>query len=146
MIRFLGVVLFTLTLVAQEAPPLDRLPAAQQKLALWAAAQSSVEEAENSERRWSPEYLKLMHDQPQKGRLGAIPLIVLTRAEGGYSDKLDLSAAQLEADRKRQQMELAELSSKGTQRVLACGHNMHLECPGEVVKAIRDVLDLARKQ
>jgi pimeloyl-ACP methyl ester carboxylesterase len=125
--------------------PLDRLPAAEQKLSLWAAAQAGVQEAENSERTWSPEYLKRMHDTPQKGILGAIPLVVLTRAEGGYSNKLDLPAEQLEADRLRQQKELAELSTNGTQKVLKCGHNMHLECPGDVVAAIREVVERVRK-
>ncbi len=126
--------------------PLDRLPPAEQKLSLWAAAQAAVQDAENSERTWSPEYLKKMHDTPQKGILGPIPLIVLTRAEGGYSNKLDLPAEQLEADRKRQQGELVQLSPKGTQRVLPCGHNMHLECPDEVVSAIRDVVGMVRQK
>ena len=102
-------------------------------LSHWAAAQKGRDEAENSERTWSPEYLKRMHDTPQKGILGAIPLVVLTRAEGGYSNKLDLPAEQLEADRVRQQKELVELSTNGSQKVLACRHNMHLECPGDVV-------------
>jgi pimeloyl-ACP methyl ester carboxylesterase len=127
-------------------PPLDRLPPTEQKLSLWAAAQTGVEDAENSERTWSPEYLKKWHETPQKGILGAIPLVVLTRAEGGYSNKLDLPAEQLEADRLRQQKELVQLSTNGTQKILTCGHNMHLECPADVVTAIREVVEGARKR
>jgi pimeloyl-ACP methyl ester carboxylesterase len=124
--------------------PLDRLPPVEQKLSIWAAAQTGVQETENSERTWSPEYLKRMHDAPQKGILGAIPLVVLTRADGGYSNKLDLPAEQLEADRVRQQKELVKLSVNGSQKVLPCGHNMHLECPADVVATIREVVEHRR--
>ena len=82
---------------------------------------------------------------PQKGSLGAIPLIVLTRAEGGYGKNLDKPEEELERARLDAQRGLAALSSAGTQRIVKAGHNMHLEVPDVVVQAIRDVIGAARR-
>ena len=82
---------------------------------------------------------------PQKGSLGAIPLIVLTRAEGGYGKNLDKPEEELERARLAAQRGLAELSSAGRQRIVNAGHNMHLEVPDVVVQAIRDVIGAARR-
>jgi|SRR2546421_6581230 len=73
-----------------------------------------------------------------------VPLIVLTRERGGYGDDLDLPAAALERNRLDAQRALADLSSAGTQRIIASGHSMHLEAPEAVAQAIRDVTAAAR--
>jgi pimeloyl-ACP methyl ester carboxylesterase len=77
-----------------------------------------------------------------------VPKPVVRSPGGTMSAPLDRlpPAEQLEADRVRQQKELAELSTNGTQKVLKCGHNMHLECPGDVVGAIKDVVERVRKR
>ena len=124
--------------------PYDRLPAREQRLHAWAAAQPSVEAAENSQREWSAEYFAQWARDSQKGALGALPLIVLTRADGGYGDNLDMPAATLERIRLDAQRALADLSSRGTQRIVASGHSMHLEAPDTVAQAIRDVVVAAR--
>jgi pimeloyl-ACP methyl ester carboxylesterase len=120
--------------------PYDRLPEAQQKMWLWAIVQPQREDAANSEREWSCEYLARWLKDPKSGSLGSLPLIVLTREKGGYGNDLDHPAAELERERLAGQAKLAKLSSRGSQRIIAAGHDMHLEAPDEVVKAIRDVM------
>ena len=129
---------------AVEAP-YDRLPPGVQQLHAWAAAQPLLEEAENSQREWSAEYYARWAAASQKGSLGSIPLIVLTRAEGGYGNNLDKPADDLERARLDAQRALAELSSAGTQRIVKAGHNMHLEAPDIVVQAIRDIVNAVRR-
>ena len=124
-------------------PPFDRLPPNIQKLHSWAQSQPALSDAEESERTWSPEYFEQWHDHPQVGILGSIPLIVLTRAVGGYDDSLDIPGAQLEAERKETQARLAVLSKSGKNILIASGHNMQVEVPDVVVKAIRDAVDAA---
>jgi pimeloyl-ACP methyl ester carboxylesterase len=129
---------------ASLSPLYQRLPPGVQKLHLWAEALPHLEDAENSQREWSTEYFAEMHRTNQAGSLGAIPLIVLTRAEGGYGDNLDFPASQLERERKDSQARLTQLSTNSKQIVLQCGHNMHLEAPEEVAEAIREVVEAVR--
>jgi pimeloyl-ACP methyl ester carboxylesterase len=135
---------------AGSPQPLDAmykvLPPAEQKWQLWAQDLSEINEAENSQREWSGEYFAKWLAQPQAGVLGAIPLIVLTRAEGGFDNDLDVPAAQLENERKDGQARLVQLSTNGTQLILQCGHNMELEAPADVAEAIRRVVESVRKQ
>jgi pimeloyl-ACP methyl ester carboxylesterase len=114
--------------------PFDRLPAEQQRLHAWAAAQPGLDAVEDSQREWSAEYFARWIATPQKGTLGNIPLIVLTRADGGWGSE------EIERTRLAAQRELAELSSRGTQRMIKAGHNMHLEAPDVVTQAIRDLV------
>ncbi|MEP6767282.1 MAG: alpha/beta hydrolase [Acidobacteriota bacterium] len=129
-------------------PALDplyrRLPEREQGFQMWAQSLPGLQQAENSQREWSSEYFERMHAAPSRGTLGAIPLIVLTRARGGYSDKLDVPAAELERERLAGQSSLAALSTRGRHVVLECGHNMELEAPEEVARAIEDVVNKAR--
>jgi hypothetical protein len=76
--------------------------------------------------------------------LGSIPLIVMTRAEGGYRDA-DVSALQWERERKEGQAKLVALSSNGKQVIVHSGHNMELEAPDDIAKTIREVLDSVRE-
>jgi hypothetical protein len=73
-----------------------------------------------------------------------VPLLVLTRAEGGYGDNLDVPAAQLDSERKERQAQLAALSSNGNQRIIRAGHNMQLEAPDDVAEAIKEVIHAVR--
>lgn len=125
--------------------PYDRLPEAQQKMWLWAIPLPAREDASNSEREWSGEYLARWLKDPQSGSLGSLPLVVLTREKGGYPDGWDLPAAELEKLRLDGQQKLVKLSTKGSQRIVAAGHDMHLEAPEEVTRAIRDVVEMVRK-
>ena len=87
-----------------------------------------------------------MNPRCSAGVLGSMPLIVLTRAKGGYGDDLDIPAAQAEAERKKSQADLVRLSTTGKQRIVEAGHNLQVEAPATVVRAIREVVDSARKK
>jgi pimeloyl-ACP methyl ester carboxylesterase len=127
-------------------PPFDRLPLEEQRMQLWAYAQPELRAAVQSEIEWSPEDMLLMHNTPQAGVLGHRPLIVLTRAEGGYGNDLGVPAAKLEQERRATQAELARLSTESRQIVIASGHNMELEAPDQVTSAIREVVEQVRRR
>ena len=127
--------------------PLDKLPRAVQQIRLWAQARPEYENARSAELDWSPEELARMYANRGKPEymLGDIPLIVLTRGSGGYSDEPDVSAQQLEEERLRLQEELAHLSRNSKQIIAKnSGHNIHLEDPGLVIDAIRQVVKAVR--
>ena len=99
-----------------------------------------------AEMDWSPEELARMHEERRAHRqsLGAIPLIMLARASGGYEKGMSISADSLERERRRLVADLAALSSRG-EVIFAksAGHNIHLEDPDLVVSAIRTVVGRA---
>jgi pimeloyl-ACP methyl ester carboxylesterase len=119
-------------------PPFDRLPPDLQKLHLWAQSQRSLAAAEEEEREWSPEYFARWHNDPNSARLGAIPLIVLTREAGGFHD-LDITASQQELERSRNQRALATISSRGEQKIIRSGENTEIENPEAIVDAVHKV-------
>ena len=125
-------------------PPYDRLPARAQQLHAWASTLPALEDAENSQREWSAEYFAAWAAEPREGSLGKRPLVVLTRAKGGYDDSLDMPAADIERARLAAQRALATLSSAGSQQLVASGHSMHLEVPETVAQAIARVVDAVR--
>ena len=131
-----------------QQEPLDPiykvLPPAEQKLQLWAQALPKTGDAEMSQMEWSGEYFAKWLATPA-GTLGAIPVIVLTRAEGGYDDNSDVPGAQMEKERKEGQAKLAQLSSNSKQIIVHSGHNMELEAPAEVSAAIRQVVEAVRQ-
>lgn len=132
----------------QAQGPLDAmynaLPPAQQKLQLWARSLPQIDDAENNQREWSSEYFAKTLATPQTGIVGAIPLIVLTRAEGGYDNDLDIPATQLEKERTKGQAKLTLLSANSKQVLVHGGHNMELEAPDDVTAAIREVVEAVR--
>ncbi|MBV8865648.1 MAG: hypothetical protein JO210_09675, partial [Acidobacteriaceae bacterium] len=121
------------------------LPPDEQAMHLWAQRLPGVYDAENSETQWSGEYFAKWLATPQARVLGAVPLIVLSRADGGYKDgDSDIPAAQLEKERKEGQAKLVLLSSNGKQVIVHSGHNMNLEAPEDVSNAIREVVSAVR--
>ena len=131
------------------AAPLDSLykdlPPAEQKMQLWAQDLPAMEDAESSQREWSDQYYAKWLADPKAASLGKLPLIVLTRREGGYPDGLDVPAAQLEQERKDGQAKLARLSTDSEQVLIHSGHNMELEDPMDVVAAIRRMVERLRR-
>jgi pimeloyl-ACP methyl ester carboxylesterase len=117
-------------------PAYAPLPEAERRLHLWAQALPDLEAAEASQREWSAEHFAAWHAAPSDGTLGSLPLCVLTRAKGGYSDRLDVTAAELDRERLEGQARLARLSTRGRRILLPTGHAMHLEAPREVARAI----------
>jgi pimeloyl-ACP methyl ester carboxylesterase len=125
--------------VTLEAP-YDRLPETEQRLHAWAAGLPSLEAAEDSQREWSAEYFAAWSSDEGARSLGDRPLIVLTRAHGGYGNNLDVPAEEMERVRLESQRALARLSSRGSQQIVNSGHNMHLEAPAVVAEAIAQVV------
>jgi pimeloyl-ACP methyl ester carboxylesterase len=120
-------------------PPYDLLPPKEQALHRWAEQLPEINDAEDSQKEWSAEYMQQLYEKPQTASLGAMPLVVLTRSEG-YKKDSDLPAAQLESERLRLQAQLALLSSNGKQIIVPGGHNMHLEAPDAIADAIKSVI------
>jgi pimeloyl-ACP methyl ester carboxylesterase len=123
--------------IGSIASPYTHLPEREQRLHLWAESLPALDDAEASQKDWSSESMALFHASPQDGVLGNLPLVVLTRVEGCYSN------AEIEQERRRLQTQLARLSKRATQVMVPSGHNMHLENPDAVARAIRLVLDKA---
>jgi pimeloyl-ACP methyl ester carboxylesterase len=122
-------------------PPLDRLPRGQQ--AMWRAASSdSVYRLTwAAEMDWSPEELQRMHDERTQGRatLGNLPLVVISRAPDSRPDSLG-------AERAAHQQDLVALSHQATHVVAThAGHNIHLEEPQVVIRAIRGLIERVRR-
>jgi pimeloyl-ACP methyl ester carboxylesterase len=126
-------------------PLYQLLPAPQQELQVWAESLAAFGPAEDSQRDWSPESLLSMHNSRQAGSLGAVPLIVLTRAKGGFDSDLDIPAPQLEKERTEAQRRLTLLSTNSAQIIVSSGHNMEIEAPEEVTAAILRVCAAVRK-
>ena len=121
-----------------------KLPPAAQRLHLWAQNLAVMQDAESSQREWSEQCLAAWLANPGSTSLGSLPLIVLSRAEGGFGDDADVPAAQMEQERKAGQAKLAQLSTNSRQIVVRAGHNMHLEAPAAVNSAISFVVQAVR--
>jgi pimeloyl-ACP methyl ester carboxylesterase len=126
-------------------PPLyDRLPKKEQRLHRWAQSLAQLQIAEDSQHEWSPESLALMHSKPQEGILGNMPLVVLSRNPPGYESGLDIPAGDLDREYRAEQDALARLSRNSVHTLVESGHNMHVEAPGAVAEAIREVVVAVR--
>ena len=121
-------------------------PRASASIHAWAASLPALGPTEDSQRDWSAEYFARWAATPQAGSLGRMPLIVLTRARGGFRDSLDKPAAELERIRLEAQRGLATLSTAGEQRIVESGHSMHLEAPEVVARAIGDIVEAVRRR
>jgi pimeloyl-ACP methyl ester carboxylesterase len=121
--------------------PLNKLPPTIQKLQIWAQSQPTYQAASSNEMKWSPEDVADLY--ANRGNpdysLGNIPLIVISRGDGGYSGLPDSAA--LENERQRLQGELAHLSTNSKQIIdRKSGHNIHLEDPATVIDAVMQVI------
>jgi pimeloyl-ACP methyl ester carboxylesterase len=120
--------------------PLDRLSADAQRLWLWGASQPIYRMAWAAEMDWSPEELARMYTERKAHRasLGDMPLVVLPRTVSVPADSLERERQALMAD-------LAALSTRGRlEYARASGHNIHIEEPELVVRAIKAVVSSAQ--
>jgi pimeloyl-ACP methyl ester carboxylesterase len=127
-------------------PPLERMPASAQGIWRWAQAQFAASLAQQAETEWSPEELQRMHDERigHRTTLGDLPLTVLARTTGGYPSGMNMSPDDLERERRDLQQHLAALWTRGRLTYAPhSGHNIHLEDPVLVVRAIRDAVSSA---
>ena len=126
-------------------PPLNRLPPEDQKMQLWAQTQFNYFKSASSEMDWSPEDVADMykHKGNPNYKLGDIPLIVIAKGKGYYSGLPD--STELEKTRLALQNELTHLSTNGKLIIdKNSGHNIHLEDPATVIRAIEEVLQACR--
>ncbi|MEO8313840.1 MAG: alpha/beta hydrolase [Pseudomonadota bacterium] len=117
-------------------PPYDKLPPDIQAMRSWAIGQPK--HAAASDNPFEPEeralLLKSLHTTP----LGDRPVIVLTRGNPVYAGDL---REQRQQERHEQQQDLARLSRRGEQLIVpGSDHEIQLDAPDVVVKAIREVL------
>jgi pimeloyl-ACP methyl ester carboxylesterase len=117
-------------------PPYNKLPPEIQLIRTWAMSQPKYAAA--SDNPFEPEeraaLLATIHSTP----LGDRPLVVLTRGNPVYVGDL---REQRQKERDEQQKELVALSRKGEQRiVMGSDHEIQIDAPDAVVRAIRDVI------
>jgi pimeloyl-ACP methyl ester carboxylesterase len=126
-------------------PPFIRLPAEIQAMRLWGLAQPHHYVAD-SDPYWSEEFAEVYASRKkQKYPLGDAPLIVLTRGKRGYPN--NEVGDQLEAERKRMQSDLLNLSRNSKQIIAAnSGHHIHLDEPEVVTNAIQQVIDAVQRR
>jgi pimeloyl-ACP methyl ester carboxylesterase len=126
-------------------PPFNRLPAEIQAMRLWGLAQPHHYVAD-SDPYWSEEFAEIYAARKkQEYPLGDAPLIVLTRGKRGYPN--NEVGDQLEAERKRMQADLLNLSRNSKQIIAAnSGHHIQLDEPEVVTNAIRQVIDAVQRR
>jgi pimeloyl-ACP methyl ester carboxylesterase len=120
--------------------PLDRLPTSAQSAWKSAASQPLYRMAWAAEMDWSPEELARIHAEraAHRASLGDMPLVVLARTRSVPADSLEVERQALMTD-------LAALSTRGRlEYARASGHNIHIEEPDLVVRAIRETVAAAR--
>ena len=130
-------------------PPLDKLPPEDQKLYLWAIVQPFLPISVGSELDSSQEVIAVWYASKKLSSvpLGDMPLIVISRGEGGCPDTPEVSGKQLDQERKEQQAELVHLSHNSKQVIAGhSGHNIHIEDPALVIQQIRDVVETVRNK
>jgi pimeloyl-ACP methyl ester carboxylesterase len=127
--------------------PLTRLPGPARRIWQWASAQPVYRLVQPLELDWSADEAERTYQRRRTdpASLGSIPLIVLARTAGGYPSGMSISPDSLERLRRVEQADLARLSLRGELRYAPhSGHNIHLEDPAFVVRAVRDVVDQVR--
>jgi pimeloyl-ACP methyl ester carboxylesterase len=114
----------------------SELPKELQELHKRFAVTERLETTEQSQRAWSSEYFGNWFEHSQKGSLGALPVVVLTRSELGNAPNANYSVEAVDGQRLRAQAELLGLSSNSVQLVVRSGHNMQVEAPEAIVWAV----------
>jgi pimeloyl-ACP methyl ester carboxylesterase len=117
-------------------PPYDRLPRDIQQLQLWASGQIKHYAVSNDyiiEELAKAFYQRTNHPF----ELGNMPVTVITRG------KIDSTDLKYEDERKKAQQDLLLLSHNSKQIIaINSGHHIHLEDPGLIVDAIKEMVAL----
>jgi len=129
------------------SPPFDRLPAAVQKLYLWA---SSLPPRAAESDNYFAEELAQMYQETQKvlAPLGETPLVTIVagRSDPAPPGVTEAQWTALGAQKREEKRGFAQLSHNSKVVVDSkSGHSVHLEDPDTVVDAIRDVGNAARR-
>ena len=130
-------------------PPFDKLPLKAQQQRLWALNHPKLTSA--GEDFWAEE-LQLMYQQrvQNKALLGTKPLrIMLADTTKQESPPEGISPEEwptIRAEKVKQKVEVAALSTNSNViGVAGSGHHIQLDQPGQVVQAIREVVNLVKR-
>jgi pimeloyl-ACP methyl ester carboxylesterase len=125
-------------------PPRDKLPLEAQRMRSWATSQVKQAVATNNPYE-GDELLALQAERKtQPYSYVDLPLIVLTRGRPEFDGP---NARAMDAERRKNQAELASRSRNGKQLVVdGSGHHIDVEHPEVVAKAIRDVLAMVARR
>ncbi len=126
-------------------PLFDKFPDSIKQWQIWAQSQPDFIQSVQSEMDWSPEDVKALYDhrKEKKYTLRNLPLIVLTRAKGGFEGRAD--SLVLEKERLKAQHNLISLSVNSKQIIDPnSGHNIHVDDPKLVIQSIREVFLAAK--
>jgi pimeloyl-ACP methyl ester carboxylesterase len=129
-------------------PPFDRLPPEIQKLQLW-AQMLPPQIAQSEKDDYTPEEFQLLYEIQQFGHpLGDKPLITMIGMQEAEDRPSTMSIEQwhaLHQEKIEQKRAFQTLSTNSkVVEVQDAGHAIHLEDPGAVVSAIREVMYAAR--
>jgi pimeloyl-ACP methyl ester carboxylesterase len=131
----------SLTMPIDIDPLYKRFPESIQRRQTWAQSQPHYIPAVQAEMDWSPEDVSNLyqHRNAKEYLLGNMPLVVMTRGKGGFEGRKD--SLQLEKERLAAQEQLVHLSMNSKHIIdMNSGHNIHVEDPGAVIEAIKEVL------
>lgn len=125
-----------------NAPPFDKLPAAAQRARIWECSQLKSHLPGESDAD-GDEIVALRAERLKSAHpLGYRPTVVVTRGISGYGT--EPLAEQREQARNIHQRDLVTLSRNGKQVIAeGSGHQIQIEAPDIVVRAIRDALAAA---
>jgi pimeloyl-ACP methyl ester carboxylesterase len=129
-------------------PPYDNLPAEDQRFRLWALSHGRVPASSAQSEVESVQQLRAAHERGG-ALLGDKPLIVISRASGGYrpirgivsKEQADL----LEHERVEHNQDLLTLS-RNSKAIVAdqSGHDVHLDQPALIIESIRVIRNAIR--
>ena len=124
--------------------PFDQLPPKIQKIRLWALSQPKYFISDNG-RYWADEFAEIYADSINYS-LGKIPLVVIASKKNTYPADAGVPTDSLVNEKIRLQKKMSGISSDSkivfTEK---SGHEIHLEEPGLVIAAIKNVLEAVRK-
>jgi pimeloyl-ACP methyl ester carboxylesterase len=131
-------------------PPFDRLPAAVQRLQLWAAAHPKLAAEADT---FLAEELQAMYKERQTREypLGDMPLVVLAAGKGSLPSEPPQGVSpdrwrEIGEEKRLQKADLARLSRDSVFLVdEKSGHHIHLEDPRLVADSVRRVVDAVRR-
>jgi pimeloyl-ACP methyl ester carboxylesterase len=124
--------------------PFDQLPPKIQEIRLWALSQPKYFISDNG-RYWADEFAEIYADSIHF-LLGKTPLVVIASKKNTYPANAGVPTDSLINEKIRLQKKLSWISSDSkiffTEK---SGHEIHLEEPGLVITAIKNVLEAVRK-
>ena len=129
-------------------PPYDKLPAEDQRFRLWALSHGRIPASSAQAEVESVQQLRAAHERGG-ALLGDKPLIVISRAAGGYRPIRGIvskeQAELLEHERLEHNQDLLRLSHNSKAIVAnQSGHDVHIDQPDLIIESIRAVRDAIR--